>query len=354
MLDSRIGSSSRLIVRLAVGFGTLGASIARADLPPGQPFVVPKDRADWDTRRPAVWKQVGGDLDILEPTPGYSARVTPTDSLASHPNLVVESVHVTGSLPLYPAFDGLLISPARTAATARVPLVILLAPSRPAGSPAIAPGWDGRSPGLVLAEMGFAALIFNDDRFASPFGRSQPLRAALDVVLARPEIDPARVAVLGLGQTGLSALGLMAKDGRITCGIAAIEARDATTSVTASVSVGTGAGGPSGTATTQPEELAALCAPRPLMLMVGEALPLPPGRSVGRAIERAMKGTYKVYGKEGTDQTFTLYGEFAGHDSVSTRLQWMAGARMARQALPAAGAAAARPRPRARADLRPG
>ena len=60
--------------------------------------------------------------------------------------------------------------------------------------------------------------------------------------------------------------------------------------------------------------------------MVGEALPLPPGRSVGKAIERAAKGTYRVYGKEGEGRfSFTHYGEFAGNKVVPARLAWMAG-----------------------------
>ncbi len=114
----------------------------------------------------------------------------------------------------------------------------------------------------------------------------------------------------------MTALRFMARDPRVTCGVAAIESRSAASKMSIGMV----------TVTTHFEELAALCAPRPLCLMVGEPVPLPPAaQSVGKLLERAVKGTYKVYGPEGTGMTYSLFGEFPGHDSVSTRLQWMAG-----------------------------
>ena len=233
--------------------------------------------------------------------------------------MIAEAIHLTPSSPHNPSYDGLYLRRDRSGATDRMPLVVLVVDPRPAGTLAITPGWDGRPPASVLMEMGFAVLIFDNRQFGIPFMGEFSLHAALDVALARPEVDPARVAVLGLGKTGITALRLMAMDSRITCGVAAIESRDA------EATMDFGVGGVSGTVTTSVEEFAALCAPRPLCLMIGEPLPLPPpAKSIGRTLERAAKGTYQVYGKEGAGLTFSLFGEFAGHDSVDTRLQWMA------------------------------
>ncbi len=319
MLDLRIGRSSFVLGWLAA-VGGIAPTLALGDAPPEKPFVVPKDRAEWDARRPAIWKQVGGEIGIDDPSWGFSARFSGAERLKFHPGVIVEQIHAVSINPRIQLFDGQLLRPDRPDVTDRLPLVVLLVDPCPAGALATTPGWDGRPPAMVLLEMGFAVLIFDDRQFGSPFGHDLPLRAALDLALARPTIDPNRVAVIGLGQTGMTALSLMARDPRITCGVAAIESRAAQATATASL-MGAGA-----TKTTQYQELVALCAPRPLCLMIGEPLPLPPSaQSIGRTLERVVKGTYKVYGKEGTGLTFSLFGEFAGHDNVSTRLQWMAG-----------------------------
>ena len=171
----------------------------------------------------------------------------------------------------------------------------------------------------MFARFGCATLAING--LPSAYSPAESIRAALDATLSRPEIDPARVAIFGLGSHGISALRAMAVDPRITCGVVAVEA------TAVSVAVASRMGGPLSPASTLPsQELAALCAPRPLCLMIGESLPLPSGnQSAGRLLERAVKGTYKVYGKEGSDLNFTLFGEFNGHDSISTRLQWLMG-----------------------------
>jgi hypothetical protein len=62
----------------------------------------------------------------------------------------------------------------------------------------------------------------------------------------------------------------------------------------------------------------------PLSLLVGEALPFR-SNSPARALEQAVKATYKVYAPAGTGLAMNIHGEFDGHDSVSTRLQSLAG-----------------------------
>ncbi len=319
MLDSRIDRWS-LVLGWLVAVGGIAPALALGDTPPEEPFVIPRDRAEWDARRPAICKQLGGEILVNDLPGGFSARFSAPEPLKSHPGVIVEQVHAVSVNPHIQLFDGQFLRPDRPEVTGRLPLVVLLVAPCPAGALATTPGWDGRPPAMVLLQMGFAVLLFDDRLFGSQFGHDFPLRAALDVALTRPTIDPNRVAVVGLGQTGMTGLSLMARDPRITCGVAAIESRAAQASVTASTM------GASATMTTHYQELAALCAPRPLCLMIGEPLPLPPSaKSVGRLLERAAKGTYKVYGKGGTGLTFSLFGEFAGHDNIGTKLQWMAG-----------------------------
>ncbi len=317
MLDPRIG---RLL--LLVGWLAIGSSVARADLPPGKPFVVPRDRAEWDARRPMVLFDVEGNLGLSKPRRPSPWRFLPDGSSKPQPaGLIVERATHEPAGPYDPSQDppkGIFAYPTGINAAGRIPLVILIAAPNQKGVDALSLGWDGRPAAVALARFGFAVLAFaQNSTEALPI---ESLRTALDTALARPEVDPARVAVFALGRTGLVALELMALDSRITCGVIAVEAVDAGFQATAFTNK------QAYTWATHFEELAALCAPRPLCLMVGESLPMPPSaRSVSRRLERAVKETYKVYGKEGTGLTFSMFGEFAGYDSVNTRLQWMAG-----------------------------
>ena len=324
MLDSQLAWSFRLVVGLVAALGWISTPPARADLPPGQPFVVPKDRAEWDAQRPALYDRLGGSFRAMRPEiMKYVGEFAPPGPVGLPPGVAAEVVRLTPTHPGNPPFDGLYLRRDRpTAPAGRVPLVVLLVAPQPAGTLATAPGWDGRPPAAVLVEMGFAVLMFDHRQFGFGFGMPEcPLQGALGAVLARPEVDPTRVAVVGLGRTGMTALRLMAMDSRIACGVAAVEVVDASMTWTIE-------GSPLGpaTVTTHADEYIALCAPRPLNLMVGETLPLPVGKSVGKALERAAKGTYRVYGKQGEGRlSFTHYGEFAGHDAIPGRLAWMAG-----------------------------
>ena len=303
MLDSRIARSACRAGGLAASLLVTCATLTRGDLPPGQPFAVPKDRAEWEARRPSV---VAALAPPAEAVPGQSGTLT-FAAAEERDGLIIERVTRPGSAA-GAAPRGVFVRPGRVATERRIPLIVLVPEPDQTGADALAAGWDGRPPALVLARFDFATLAL--DPVAPRPLHVRSLRAALDDLLLRPEVDPDRIAVVGLGRNGLTALGWMAADPRVRCGVAAIESQVVAAGASES---------------TPCEQLAALCAPRPLCLMVGEPLPLPPAaRSVAKTLERVAKGTYKVYGNEGTGLTFSQFGEFAGHDSVNTRLQWMA------------------------------
>ena len=320
MLDLRLDRYARTC-RWIVLLGAMPTVVASAQIIPTVPFVPPKNRAEWDSRRPALDLRLGGEFeqkfpDLLR----YTAQFGQPEPFPANPEVIVESVQAISVQKPVSIFNGLFLRPVHPPRAGRLPLVVLLVDPRPAGTLATALGWDGRPPTRLMIDMGFAVLIFDDPNFASSYGGFDfPLRATLDIILSRPEIDSTRVAVLGLGATGMTALSLMGRDPRIRCGVVAIESEATATKVVGS------AGGFPLVAATYFQEEAALCAPRPLCLMIGEPLPLPSAdKSAGRLLERAAQGTYQLYGQE--DQlNFTLFGEFAGHDSISTRLQWLMG-----------------------------
>lgn len=308
-----------LAMRLAgwvIGIAIVAPAIGSAQTGPVRPFEVPRDRADWERRRHELLQQVGVDPARDRTEPPANARFSGDGSGASDGR---ERLTIEEEFRREPAIVGIYTRPTPAGSTQRVPLVVLLLDPT---APDETTGWDGRPPAQVLTQAGYAVLSFDHQYFAQPIGfggANAPLARALDATLERPEIDAARVAVLGIGPTGMTALRLMATDPRVACGVVAIESRDAGLSGLISSK------GISATITTNYQELAALCAPRPIHLMIGEPLPLPPGdASIGRRIEHAAKGTYKAAGKPG-NLYFTLFGEFAGHNSINTRLQWLAG-----------------------------
>ncbi len=189
MLDSRIGRSLRLALWLGIG-AALTPSPAWGDLPPGQPFVVPRDRAEWDARRPELWKQMGGGVLDLFPQMRTTAEFAEPAPLESRPDVLAGSVRPVPDSPNSRPITGQFLRPTRLTGTGRLPLVVLLVDPCPAGALATTPGWDGRPPALVLVEMGFAVLMFDDPQLQYPIGLSISFLTALDGALARPEIDP--------------------------------------------------------------------------------------------------------------------------------------------------------------------
>ena len=274
----------------------------KAEAQGSKPFPLPKDRAAWDSRREALRGQVDESLSRGLPARPKDVRLE-AKGRESRPGPTIEPFAIDDASG---KIGGVLVLPEGAGESRRVPLVLLVRdPARPSKGAIEEPGFDGRPPAATLAGFGFATLAIDPNPAEGPHLRD--LRIALGAALARPEFDADRVAVVGIGPAGLVALRLMAIDERVDCGVVAVESRDLLPS-----------------SRTRFEELAALCAPRPLSLMVGEALPSL-ANSPAKAIERAVKGTYKVYGPEGTGLAMNIYGEFPGHDSVATRLQWMAG-----------------------------
>ena len=220
------------------------------------------------------------------------------------------------------SIEGVLILPDKAGPSSRVPVVILVgAPSGSAREAIDGAGLDGRPPGLAMAKFGFASLAMD----ANPGGSThlRNLRIALDALLAQPEIDTGRIGVIGLGPAGPVALALMAVDERISCGVSAIETRDFS-DLDALFGGGPSPRFSSFDPATFVDLLAALCAPRSLALYYGERLPLP-SASAGKRLEGNIRRLYKLYGPEGNGLASTHFGEFDGHDSIATRLQWMGG-----------------------------
>jgi len=308
--------SLRLIGRFAL-LGILAASAGPASAQAPRPFEIPKDRASWEARRAGLRDEVIQALGAATPARRFVLREGDARPGPSLKRFSIEVVPPTEGGP-----GGVLILPGGADPSRRVPLIVHVgAPWRPGHEAVDAPGLDGRAPAVALAAFGFATLAIDADPVGSTHLRD--LQAALGVALDRPEVDPDRVGVIGLGPAGPVALALMAIDDRVDCGSASVELRDFT-------DVGTlfGRVPPEGSRAfdgpTFVDLLAALCAPRPLGLSYGERLPLPT-RSAGRRLEGGIRRLYKSYGPEGAGLASTHIGEFAGHDSIATRLQWMAG-----------------------------
>ncbi len=303
--------STVFLARVIVLSALASLSSASAQGQP-EPFQPSRDRASWDARREVLRAELdevlGRGLPERPSKPRLETRsAEPFPPLTPQPFTIDTGDGVVG---------GILVEPV---ATGPVPLILLVVdPATKALTSAEGRGYDGRPPALLLARFGFAVLVLD----GNPSGPAQirNLRVALDAGLARPGVDPKRVGVVGFGPAGPVALALMAVEPRIACGVTTIELdnRRAIAS-TFRAEVVSSFHGPSFL-----ERLAALCAPRPLSLLVGERLPLPTPSS-GRSLERTTRNTFKLYGDEGQGLAFTLFGEFPGHESVSTRLQWMAG-----------------------------
>ena len=83
-------------------------------------------------------------------------------------------------------------------------------------------------PAAVLADHGYGVLLVDarghgdSDGQAMDFGwwGDEDLRAAVDHLVGRPDVDPGRIGVLGLSMGGEEAIGAMAADDRIVAGVA--------------------------------------------------------------------------------------------------------------------------------------
>jgi hypothetical protein len=305
-------------------FVLLGLLLAVADPASAQapkPFVAPKDKASWNARREGLKRDVTRSLEAGLPARPVAPKLE-IRGRESKPGLTVERFTIDPGTSAAGTIEGVLVLPEGASPSRRWPVVLLVgAPAGSAREVIDGPGLDGRPPAVAMARFGFASLAID----ASPGGSTylRDLRITLDALLARPEFDADRIGVIGLGRAGPVALALMAVDERIDCGVSAIETRDFA-DLDALYGRGPSPRFESFDAATFVDLLAALCAPRPLVLAYGERLPLP-NPSAGRRLEGNIRRLYKLHGPEGNGLASTLFGEFDGHDSVATRLQWMAG-----------------------------
>jgi Domain of Unknown Function (DUF1080) len=317
---------ARLMFPLSTRLGLLLCLTAllqtRAEGQDKKPFSPPKDRAGWESQRHELRDRVARALGLGE---GVKAGSTPRLELRSRTtgsSLIIESFSIETTSPDVGRLSGVLVIPASASPSRPVPLILhLLAPGKSAHEAVDGRGLDGRPPAIQLARFGFAVLVL--DTQANSTQGLQSHRVALNAALARPEFDAKRVGVTGFGASGSIALALMAIEDRINCGVFAIESKDF-----APLGMLFGQG-PSDRFADFDEPsfvslLASLCAPRPISLLVGETLPFRSNSRV-KALERVVKATYKLFVPEGTALSMNMYGEFEGHDSVSTRLQWISG-----------------------------
>ena len=78
--------------------------------PSPQPFAIPKDRAEWDVRRPAIEDRLGGSFRARHPeVMKYTARVAPAERLEALPGVIVEPIHLNPSQSTNPEYDGLYL-----------------------------------------------------------------------------------------------------------------------------------------------------------------------------------------------------------------------------------------------------
>ena len=108
----------------------------------------------------------------------------------------------------------------------RQPAVLYLADGEDA---ALRPGLDGLPPALEIARRGMAVLWIEVDPGPSPWSDPDPDRwpqilrddrFSLEALRNRPEVDPSRIAVLGVGLGGTRAVWLMALNEAIPVGVA--------------------------------------------------------------------------------------------------------------------------------------
>ena len=134
---------------------------------------------------------------------------------------------------------------------------------------------------------------------------------SLDVVLARPEIDPERVAMIGLSYGGYYTLYTTALEPRIKVAVASCNFGDDVAGWETSEPYGWGDGRFQNLLTLfRSPEIAALICPRPLEIQMGEGdelVPLLPGRE-------ASKRTEEYYRKLGIPDRFRFVAFSGGHE----------------------------------------
>lgn len=335
------------LVATLIGLAPLALSFSSPPAVAGA-LKVPADRAGWESLR----KEIGGEFQKMlgdlpaRPTAPKAERVSREEGEGYVLERFVLDNGAGAKIP------GLLIFPSGAKPEGGWPAIVYLHDYGSIGKEELLrTGPDGTPPGLALARRGFAVLgidayFSGERRGQGPGGASERGPGAeelslyksfladgkslwgmivrddlvsLDYLLTRPEINRAHVGAHGKGMGATRACWLLALDERVACGaliagpprFADLIAARRTDEQPIAVWV------PGLTARYDTEALVALCAPRPLCVMMGDADPTAPVSGID-LIEATAKKVYALYGNRG-DYQHTLFGGL-GHEY--TLLEW--------------------------------
>lgn len=316
------------------------AATAPALAGPPRPWSLPDTRAAWDEQRDEVRRTLRSILGDMPPRP--ETPKVEVVSREAREGYTLERLRLdNGTGDLVPA---VLLLPASATSDHRVPAILYLHAYGARGKDeALRPGPDGNAPGEVLARRGYAVLCIDGpfsgerrrpkpdggemDLFKTHLIRGRTLwgmmlrddQVSLDYLASRPEIDPRKLGATGFSMGSSRAWWLMALDERVACAVG-VGCQTRFTELLA-------ANDPSAHAIYQwvpglldhfdTEAIIALCAPRPLAMMVGgrdRTSPIDGARKLNDLAKRA----WGLYDKSWEYQ----YTVFGGLPHAYTVLEW--------------------------------
>ncbi|MFO0907953.1 MAG: DUF1080 domain-containing protein [Isosphaeraceae bacterium] len=343
MRRRRIGRSAWVGLSFLILLIPIVASPAAT--PRKKPFAIPRDRASWDAQRSRIRQTVLDALGPLaQPALPVPAGFEPVDASRFRAAWQADAGRSDGAWSSTVPYrirrvlfgtdpkvghGGYLITPDQPKEQ-KAPAILFL------GDDPVSPGGPlgyrrdiGEPPALVLGRLGYH--VYVPDTVArpgdppawlrsdagDPEGERWPRtighdRAALDLLLAQPDIDPRRVGVMGVGSGGMRAWWLMALDERIACGVALggiTRLSDCLAVSPTSVSNTLAPWAAKLLASFDTEAVMALCAPRHLQILGGDRDPLAP-ESGFVTLRDTCKKVYRLHGEEGP--SYTLFGDYPG------------------------------------------
>ncbi len=286
----------------------LGSLIAMGAEPlkPLKPLNVPRDRAEWETRRGAIREAMTSTLDL-------GSRIERDDE----------------------ATRTLFVQPPETKKGQRFPAILLLADEWPKESSAILTAPDLQARATELTRRGFAVMVhwtrpFTEVPWIERENRSpdEPTWAetlrhdeeALKRLLNQPSVDPKRVGVAGSGLAGMRACWLMALHEQVACAVA-IGGNTRISDWQATQGNHPPALAPwarSLLKSYDTDAVIALCAPRHLQILNGDRDPLGP-ESGFKTLRDTARKVYGLYKDESRGIAYTLYGDLG---AGITMLEW--------------------------------
>lgn len=306
------------------------AALGAAPATPRPPIAVPRDRAGWEAKRLEIRSDVFDALGLPAKPEGVASNGVET--LGPVPGSVLWTCSIKGESGK--SLEAKYFRPAGASPEARVPAILFLGShgaSGPDGPMSIGP--DRTRPVDTLLQRGFAVFVPETGTTGAPpwvadeSGGPGPTswgdvvrldRLALEALVARPEVDPKRVGVAGVGLAGMRAWWLLALDERIACGVAVggisrisdWQAEQGKSSLPLASWAKTLLGN------FDTEAVMALCAPRHLQIMGGDLDPLAPPSGF-KTLRDTSKKVYAAMGSGGP--SYTIFGDLAGE---FTLLEW--------------------------------